>query len=59
MRAPSCDSETLLRLMRAGDIAALDRLTTCYGSRLLAVARRRCRRPDDAEDAVLYLNAGD
>jgi len=60
MHAPSCSSESLLQLMRAGDIAALDRLTTCYGPRLAAVARRCCRRPDDAEDAVqqALLEAG-
>lgn len=38
--------------MHSGDIGALDHLTTCYGHRLVAVARRSCRRPDDVDDAV-------
>lgn len=60
MHAPSCSTDALLLLMRAGDIAALDRLTTCYGPRLAGVARRCCRRPDDAQDAVqqALLEAG-
>lgn len=60
MSGPTCDSESLLLLMRAGDIQALDRLSTCYGPRLASVARRRCRRPEDAEDAVqlALLEAG-
>ena len=60
MHPPSCSAESLLLLMRAGDIAALERLTGCYGPRLVAVARRSCRRPDDAEDAVqqALLEAG-
>lgn len=60
MSALSCTTESLLRLMRAGDIAALDQLSICYGQRLAAVARRCCRRPDDAEDAVqqALLEAG-
>jgi len=43
---------TLLELMQAGDIAALDRFAREHGARLLAVARRACRSRDDAEDAV-------
>lgn len=38
--------------MHAGDVDALDALARAYGPRLLAVARRCCRSPDDAEDAV-------
>ena len=38
--------------MRAGDLAALDRLTRCQGERLLAVGRRYCRSEEDARDAV-------
>lgn len=44
--------ERLLRLMQAGDLDALDTLVRTSGDRLLAVARRRCRCHDDAEDAV-------
>ena len=54
------DVEELQRLMQAGDAAALDRLARAYGPRLLVVARRHCRSPHDAEDAVqqALLNAG-
>jgi len=45
-------AETLLALMQAGDIAALDVMARTYGARLLAVARRRCHQREDAEDAV-------
>lgn len=48
--APS--AETLLALMQAGDLHALDHLARAYGHRLLAVARRRCHLEGDAEDAV-------
>lgn len=44
--------ETLLALMQAGDLSALDVLARTYGKRLLWVARRWCRSPSDAEDAV-------
>ena len=47
-----CDPEKLITLMRAGDIAALERITRCYGDRLLAVGRRYCRDSDEAADAV-------
>lgn len=47
-----CDPHELARLARAGDLAALDRLTRCAGDRLLAVARRHCRDAEDARDAV-------
>jgi RNA polymerase sigma-70 factor (ECF subfamily) len=43
---------TLLALMQAGDVAALDVIARTYGPRLLAVARRRCHQREDAEDAV-------
>jgi RNA polymerase sigma-70 factor (ECF subfamily) len=46
------DLGALLALMQAGDLRALDQLVRAYGRRLLAVARRRCRRAADAEDAV-------
>lgn len=44
--------EELLALMQAGDLLALDRLARAWGDRLLAVARRQCHLPADAEDAV-------
>lgn len=47
-----CDPDRLAALVRAGDLAALDTLTRCHGDRLLAVARRWCRNPAEAEDAV-------
>ncbi len=48
----TCDPETLARLVREGDVAALDRLSRCYAGRLLAVGRRWCASEADAEDAV-------
>jgi RNA polymerase sigma-70 factor (ECF subfamily) len=48
----ACDPEELVRLARAGDVAALDRLTRCQGDRLLAVGRRHCRSEEEARDAV-------
>lgn len=45
-------AQALLSLMQAGDMAALDVLARTCGPRLLAVARRRCHREGDAEDAV-------
>lgn len=47
-----CDPEALVRLVKTGDLAALDHLTRCQGSRLLAVGRRHCRTDEEAEDAV-------
>jgi len=44
--------DDLIALMQAGDTEALDRLARQGGARLLAVARRCCRSPHDAEDAV-------
>ncbi len=40
--------------MQAGDFLALDRLARAYGAKLLAVARRQCHLPADAEDAVQH-----
>lgn len=51
-RAVQCDPAELTALMRAGDNAALERLTRCQGERLLAVGRRYCRDEQDAQDAV-------
>jgi RNA polymerase sigma-70 factor (ECF subfamily) len=49
---PTCDADALVRQLRAGDIAALERVTRCYGARLADEGRRRCRSPEEAEDAV-------
>jgi len=48
----SCDPKALLRLVREGDASAMDRLTRCYGNRLIEVGRRQCRLASQAEDAV-------
>lgn len=47
-----CDPAEMVALARAGDLAALDRLTRCQGERLLAVGRRHCRTEEEARDAV-------
>ncbi len=54
MAAPDADPtlDTLLGLMQAGDLRALDMLARTYGKRLAWVARRWCQSPSDAEDAV-------
>ncbi|MDP2311895.1 MAG: sigma-70 family RNA polymerase sigma factor [Pseudomonadota bacterium] len=49
---PSCAPGHLARLLRGGDIAALDHLTRCHGERLLSVGRRHCPTNEDAHDAV-------
>jgi RNA polymerase sigma-70 factor, ECF subfamily len=56
-----CDPEELARMAREGDIDVLDRITRCYGERLMAVGVRRCRDEADAEDAVqdALLNAAE
>ncbi len=55
-----CDGNDLIRMVRAGELEALDRITRCFGDRLLAVARQRCRNEEDAHDAVqdTLLSAG-
>ncbi len=50
--ALDCDPTALERLVRAGDLAALDRLTRCFGDRLLAVGRCACGDGELARDAV-------
>lgn len=50
--AQLCDPAEIAEQMRAGDLDALDRVTRCYGERLLAVGRRACRDDDAARDAV-------
>ncbi len=47
-----CDPRDLARMVKAGQIDALDRMTRCYGERLLSVGRRYCRDTDRAQDAV-------
>lgn len=47
-----CADDEIARLVRAGDRHALDRITRCYGGRLLAVGQRVCGDPDSARDAV-------
>jgi RNA polymerase sigma-70 factor (ECF subfamily) len=55
-----CKSDELLALVQAGDLEALDRITRCFGERLLGVGRQRCRNEEDARDAVqdTLLSAG-
>ncbi len=48
--SPSCDAQRLLRLVRSGDAIAMEEITRCYGSHLLAVGKRQCG--GLAEDAV-------
>src|SRR5437868_6709415 len=52
MPPPSDARAELVQLMQSGDMLALDRFARTYGARLLAVARRHCHLPADAEDAV-------
>lgn len=56
-----CDPHELAALARAGDLAVLDRMTRCYGDRLLAMGLRACRTRDEAQDAVqsALLSAGE
>ncbi len=49
---PLCDAQELARLAKSGDMAALDRLTRCFGERLLAVGKRACRDSERGRDAV-------
>src|SRR5262245_46988175 len=48
----ACDPAALAELVKRGDVAALDRMTRCYGDRLLRAGRRHCRTAEEAEDAV-------
>lgn len=50
--AKLCNADDLVGLLRAGDIEALDRVTRCYGDRLLSAGRRYCRDDTEAADAV-------
>lgn len=47
-----CDPDEIVAFMRAGDMQALDRMTRCFGERLISVGRRYCRTAEDARDAV-------
>ena len=47
-----CSPQELAKLMRDGDMEALDRMSRCFGDRLLAVGRRYCGDQDRALDAV-------
>lgn len=47
-----CDPEQLAAMAREGNLAVLDRVTRCYGEKLLAVGLSRCNSEADAEDAV-------
>ncbi|GAB4559608.1 MAG: hypothetical protein Tsb0020_05550 [Haliangiales bacterium] len=50
--SPPCEIDDIVRLMRAGDLRALEMLTRCYGDRLLAAGRRHCGDEERARDAV-------
>ena len=47
-----CDADELVHLLKAGDVEVLDRVTRCFGDRLMLEARRRCSTPQEADDAV-------
>ena len=47
-----CDADEIVDLLQSGDIEALDRMTRCYGDRLLSAARRYCTSEHEAADAV-------
>lgn len=53
-----CDPKVIVSLLREGDIAALDRITRCYGDRLVRFGRRRCadKGEDAVQDALLSAN---
>lgn len=47
-----CSPKNLIRMVQEGSPDALDRLTRCYGARLLSAGVRHCRTKEEAEDAV-------
>ena len=57
---PLCNPRAMLQMAKDGDLEALERMTRCYGERLLSVGRRRCRSEEEAQDAVqdALLSAG-
>ncbi len=52
VESPFCDADKLIELMHAGDMQALERITRCYGDRLIAVGIRQCKDRELARDAV-------
>jgi RNA polymerase sigma-70 factor, ECF subfamily len=52
MERPLCNSDEIVHLLQSGDMETLDRVTRCYGERLLSAARRYCRNEEEAHDAV-------
>jgi RNA polymerase sigma-70 factor (ECF subfamily) len=50
--AEACNPERLAALIEARDAEALDRITRCYGDRLMRAALLHCRCEVEAEDAV-------
>ncbi len=50
--AAACDPKKLLDLIANGEANALDKITRCYGTRLLEVGRKQCSSNDSAQDAV-------
>jgi len=51
-RCQECHPDLIVELVRAGDLAALERISRCYGAHLYAVGRRVCRDGERARDAV-------
>jgi RNA polymerase sigma-70 factor (ECF subfamily) len=49
---PAPHDDSLLERLRAGDEKAFEELVRAHGGRMLSVARRLLRDPDDAQDAV-------
>lgn len=49
---PYCSAKNLIRMVQEGSPDALDRLTRCYGARLLSAGVHHCRTMEEAEDAV-------
>jgi len=47
-----CNPSVLVRLVQGGSRNAIDRITRCYGQRLLSAGQRYCRTHSEAEDAV-------
>jgi len=47
-----CSAKNLIRMVQEGSPGALDRLTRCYGARLLSAGVHHCRTKEEAEDAV-------
>jgi RNA polymerase sigma-70 factor (ECF subfamily) len=47
-----CDPAEVAALVKAGDAAALERITRCYLDRLMGVGLCACRDPHAAQDAV-------